>query len=330
MNSSYYGSSFLIALTIYLFLGLIYLSFTDEFTPIKEKRPQIVKISLIEPIVPKKEIKKEKPKEEKPKPTAKPTPKPKPKKKKRKKKKVVKKKRVVKKSIIKKSVKKRSVKKVVKPPKPKPTPPPQPIIEEPIIEEEIIYYTPAPVVEEIVPQPIIEAPIYHEPAPIYSEVVPQETLYTEAPQPITPTPTIQAPAPIIQAPPPRSQQRYIINEPLPVNVPLSPPAHSKAVNSDDLSNEKRAFKQETREIINSNKRYPTMAKRRHIQGRVHVIFDILMDGRITNIRTSGASTILQKSARKSVMRSSPLTIPSKLESQFPMNNVSINIDYQLQ
>ncbi len=328
MNSSHYSSSFLITVIIYTLMGLLYLSFADDFLPIKKKKPEVIKISLITPVVPKKKIKKEKPK---------PTPKPKPKKKivkkkKIKKKKIVKKKRVAKKKVTRKKVtrkkvaKKRVIKKRVIPPKPKPT------IKEPIVEE-IIYYTPPPIIREVIPEPItpepiiekpiMEEPVYYEPPPVvYSEVVPQETQYQEPPQP-----TIQAP--VVKAPAPPSQQRYIINEPMPIQAPPAPPVKTTAVES-DLSNEKRAFKRETRDIINSNKRYPTMAKRRHIQGTVHVIFDILGDGTITNIRTSGASTILQKSARKSVMQSSPLNIPTKLQSQFPMNNVSVNIDFQLQ
>ena len=302
MNNSHYSSSFLITVVIYTLIGLLYLSFADEFVPIKKQKPQVIKIALIAPIIPKKEIKKEEPKVEKPKPKPK--------------KKIVKKKKVIKKKIVKKVVIKKPIQKKVIPPKPKP------IIKEPIVEE-VIYYAPPPVIEEIIPEPIIETfveePIYYEPpAPIYSEVVPQEVYYEQPPQPISP---------MIQTAP-ESQQRYIINEPLPV---LAPPVavQSTAVES-DLSNEKRAFKRETRDIINSNKRYPTMAKRRHIQGTVHVTFDISSSGEIFNIRTSGASTILQKAARKSVMKSSPLNIPNLLHSQFPMNNVSINIDFQLQ
>ncbi|RUM73900.1 MAG: hypothetical protein DSZ11_04935 [Sulfurovum sp.] len=323
MNNTHYSSSFLITVMIYTLMGLLYLSFEDEFLPIKKKKPEVIKISLITPVIPKKEIKKEKPK---------PTPKPKKKiikKKKVIKKKRVKKKRVKKKKVIKKRVIKKPIPKKVIPPKPKP------IREERIVKE--------PVIEEIIPQPItetfVEEPVYYEPPPVYTEIVPQEVYYQQPPQPTAPT--------VHTAP--QSQQRYIINEPLPVNAP-PPPTQATIVESaprvvpqmrtthtsthataeTDLSNEKRAFKRETRDIINSNKRYPTMAKRRHIQGTVHVIFDILSSGEIFNIRTSGASTILQKAARKSVMRSSPLTVPTLLQNQFPMNNVSINIDFQLQ
>ena len=305
MNNSHYNSSFLITVAIYTLLALLYLAFIDEVEPFKKinPKPPVIKIALIAPVI-KKKIKKVEPKVEKPKP--------------KKKKKIIKKKKVVKKKKIKKRVvkhkkikhKKVKHKKIIHP-KPKPK-----IIPKRVVEEEI-YYPPPPVIQEIIPEPIVQEPIYYEPpAPIYKEIAPpiappQEVYHQQQPQPV---------APIVQSSPP-SRQEYIINDPL--------PAHTTARKS-NLDNEKRAFKRETRNIINSNKRYPTMAKRRHIQGRVHVTFDILSSGEITNIQTSGASSILQKSARKSVIQSSPLNIPPVLQSQFPMNSVSINIDFQLQ
>ena len=180
-----------------------------------------------------------------------------------------------------------------------------------------------PITEVFIPEPIIEPiyePIYEPPPPpvVYTQVPPQEIYYE------------QAPAPIVTTKPQIAQQQYIIHDPIeaPQAVIAPAPPVNYAVKS-DLSNEKRAFKHETRNIINSNKHYPKMAQRRHIQGSVRVTFDILSNGNIFNIRTSGASTILQKAARKSVMKSSPLTVPSILQSQFPMNNVSVNIDFQL-
>lgn len=296
MTDTHYSSSFLITVGIYTLIGLLYLSFADEIESIKkpEPKPQVIRIALVSPVTKKatEKIKKVEPKKIEPKKE-----KPKPKKK------IIKKKKVVKKRVVKKKV-------VVK----KSPPPPKKIPKE-------IVPPPMPIYEEFTTEPIIE-PIYEPPPPIvYAQIPPEEIYYEEVPVYIPP---------IVMAKPQVAQQQYIIHEPIqeaPISAP--PPPQSYAVES-DLSNEKRAFKRETRDIINSNKRYPTMAKRRHIQGRVHVTFDILSNGEITNIRTGGASTILQKAARKSVIQSSPLNVPSLLQNQFPMNNVSVNIDFQLQ
>ncbi|MCK5854537.1 MAG: energy transducer TonB [Sulfurovaceae bacterium] len=309
MTNTHYGSSFLISASVYTLIALLYLSFTDDIVPLKPKlKPEVIKIALIMPVIKKKEIKKVEPKVEKPKPTPKP-----------KKKKIVKKK-IIKKEVIKKPIVKKPVIKNITPPKPKPT------LE--IIQPELYY---PPVIQEVLPEPVIEPiiepivetfveePVYYEPPPIYQEVVAQEVYYEQPPVPL----------PVVNEKVPYARQEYIINDPIvePPPIAIAPP--TTAIKS-DFTNEKRAFKRETRDIINSNKRYPTMAKRRHIQGTVHVVFDILSNGEIFNIRTSGASTILQKAARKSVMKSSPLNVPSVLENQFPMNNVSVNIDFQLQ
>lgn len=312
MTDSRYGSSFIITVIIYTLIALLYLSFADEITPLKkpEPKPQVVRIALVSPVTKKaiEKIKKVEPKIEKPKP---------------KKKKVIKKKVVVKKEIVKKEIVKVK-KEIVK----KPPPPPKKI------PKEII---PPPIIEEIVYEPIIE-PIYEPPPPpvVYAEIPPEEIYYEELP--------VYVPPPVITAKAEVAQQQYIIHDPIvtqaapppqeyiatPQETPVyAPPPQNHAVES-DLSNEKRAFKEATRNIINANKQYPKMAKRRHIQGTVHVTFDILNNGDIFNIRTSGASTILQKAARKSVMQSSPLNVPSVLQSQFPMNNVSVNIDFRLE
>ena len=109
-------------------------------------------------------------------------------------------------------------------------------------------------------------------------------------------------------------------------TPPAPPPQPKI----NLNAKKRMFLRSVRNSIYANKKYPPIAKRRNIQGRVKVTFDIDQNGQISNIRTSGGSKILQKAARKSVLKSAPFTIPSVLYGEFPMQNVSINIDFKLQ
>jgi len=315
MTDTHYSSSFLITVAIYTLFGLLFLSFADETKPIKKPKPkpQVVRIALVAPVTTKakEKLKKIEPKIEKPK-KKKPKKKKKIIKKKVIKKKITKKKMVKKKTLKKKTLKKKTVKQVVKPKGIKKKTKPKEI--------------PPPVIEEYIPD-TFKTPIYEPPPPppvVYTEMPPEEIYYEPKP--------IYVPEPIPTAKAKVAQQQYIIHDPLPVQqsapIPYQVP-QTHAVQP-DLSSEKSAFKRDTRDIINSNKRYPRMAKRRHIQGSVHVIFDILSDGTITNIRTSGASSILQKSARKSVIESSPLSVPFSLVNQFPMNNVSINIDFRLQ
>jgi protein TonB len=98
----------------------------------------------------------------------------------------------------------------------------------------------------------------------------------------------------------------------------------------DLFAQKEIFKSRIRENIITNKRYPRMAKRRRIQGTVHVVFDINNDGMATHIRTSGASNLLQKATKRSIKKSFPIDIPSDIADQFPMRNISINVEFILE
>ncbi len=124
-----------------------------------------------------------------------------------------------------------------------------------------------------------------------------------------------------------STPKQVRQEPMPIIDNVTPMVSAPQEN---LSQVKEAFLRGVRGDIYAHKRYPSVAKRRHIQGTVHVTFTILDNGEISDIQTSGASRLLQKAARKSLLKSSPVSIPSKLSGQFPMRNVSINIDFKLQ
>jgi len=99
---------------------------------------------------------------------------------------------------------------------------------------------------------------------------------------------------------------------------------------ENLNTKKRQFLKRVRNKIYTNKRYPALARRRNIQGRVHVVFDILANGEATNIRIDESSRILKKEVRRSIRKSFPIDIPSAIASQFPMRNISVNIDFKLQ
>ena len=126
-----------------------------------------------------------------------------------------------------------------------------------------------------------------------------------------------------------------IIEPIPI-APVEPKRaisevkvvkNSKPLN--DLSAKKREFLKSVRESIYSNKRYPLRAKRRNIQGRIHVTFDILADGDIVNIRVDDGPRVLKKEVRRALRKSFPIDIPPSISSEFPMRNISVNIDFKL-
>ncbi len=158
--------------------------------------------------------------------------------------------------------------------------------------------------------------------PIIKEEPIEELFVEESPQ-IKQVPIVKEIEEIYSPPPPQQ-----------IKPTLAPKVQNNTANipspKEDLSQIKQAFLRGVRGEIYTHKRYPSVAKRRHIQGTVHVTFSILENGEITDIQTSGASRLLQKAARKSLIKSSPVSIPSKLLGQFPMRNVSINIDFKLQ
>jgi len=134
--------------------------------------------------------------------------------------------------------------------------------------------------------------------------------------------------PIIEKTPiPMPIQAKAITRPKPIKK-VTP--HIVTPPKENLSAKKRNFLRDVRKKIYANKRYPTLAKRRHIQGRVHVVFDILANGEVANVRIDETSRILKKEVRRSIRKSSPIDVPSSIASMFPMRNISVNIDFRLQ
>jgi len=97
----------------------------------------------------------------------------------------------------------------------------------------------------------------------------------------------------------------------------------------DKSIEKRAFLNQVRTQIIANKKYSRIALRRHIEGSVKVKFDIMANGSVNNIRFVKGKTILQKSVRKSIIKSFPIPIPNILKDQLPMYNISVTVHFKI-
>jgi protein TonB len=191
---------------------------------------------------------------------------------------------------------------IVVPPKPKPKPKPK--------KKKKIIKKPKPkpkpkkkkkIVKKPKPKPKVKKRIKPKPKPVVEEIYNEPIIEEIYPEPIkkaNPTPVVKtAPSPTPKV---------------------------------DLSAHKQRFKDRVRANIIANKKYPRMAKRRRIQGTVHVVFDINRDGTVTNIRTSGASMLLQKATKRSIKKSFPVDIPDIIIGEFPMRNVSINIDFILE
>ncbi len=123
------------------------------------------------------------------------------------------------------------------------------------------------------------------------------------------------------SPKPKIQNKRAIQTPL--------PKIEKKVPINNLNNEKKRFLKKVRANIYANKHYPLKARRRRIEGVVHIVFDIEENGKATNIRISNASSILQRAVKQSLKKSFPIDIPNILKNKFPIRNISINIDFKL-
>jgi len=141
---------------------------------------------------------------------------------------------------------------------------------------------------------------------------------------------VKKPEPIIEevyySPEPIEVVKYI--EPQIIQsapIPPKPAPKPKA----DKSTEKRAFLRIVRGQIKANKKYPKMALRRHMEGSVGVMFDIGVNGNVSNIRFLNGRSILQKSVRKAVTHSFPIAIPANIRSEFPMYNISVTINFRI-
>jgi protein TonB len=340
MTKTRYGFSFIISALVYTSLGISLFSLANVPTILKKPEEESIKISIITPplvkkviepvkiptppviippkkVEPKKVVKKKIVKKVKPKKVIK-----KPKPKKIVKKKIVKK--VEPKKIVKKKVEHKKVIKKVKPIEKKIEP-------QPIIEPEPIYYSSSIVPDEVYTQSSIveDTPpmVYNEP-----EIYYEPEIYNE-PQQIEPTivsePIYSAPEPVIEAPQPIVRQ-----EPQPVAIPVQEPQpmfQTVAPQQPQTNNNeaKKSFLNNLRAKIISNKEYPKMALRRHIQGSVSVRFDLTSSGTVDNIRFLDGKTILQKGVRKAILRSFPITIPPEVQNDLPMYNISVTVNFNI-
>ena len=79
--------------------------------------------------------------------------------------------------------------------------------------------------------------------------------------------------------------------------------------------------------IEANKYYPRMARARGIEGDIEVTFELLRNGDIKLLKTSGGTSILREAAETSISRVLPLPIPPETI-ECPMQ-VSYVLQYQI-
>jgi len=286
-----YRMAFLLSLLVFISLLAIYLNLPSVKKEPKKKEKQVIKIALLSPAIPKKNVpKKVEVKKVIPKKIIK--------------REVIQKKIVKKVKIHKVQSKKILKKKVVKKKKiVKRKKIPKKIIKKKIIKKRVIkkkIISKPPIVEPIIEpikQPIIE-PI-QQPLPIVPPVY-------VTPKPIT-KPQIETPK---------------VEEP---TFKASSEPHQKVKNDQY----RKAFLRDVRSNIIANKKYPKLAKRRHIEGSVKVRFDITQNGEVTNIRFINGKRIFQKSIRKTLERTFPISIPNRVRAELPINDVSVILHFNI-
>ncbi len=90
----------------------------------------------------------------------------------------------------------------------------------------------------------------------------------------------------------------------------------------DDENSRICFQQKIAAHIESNFQYPKLALEKKLEGRVSVIFVITKEGEITNIRTRGPHSILEKDAIK-IIKLLPRMTPAK------QNGVPVKIPFAI-
>lgn len=109
------------------------------------------------------------------------------------------------------------------------------------------------------------------------------------------------------------------------NVPIFPGCEDMKSNAQ----RKSCFQEKIQDHIRKEFRYPDTARELNIQGRVHVVFVIDAKGYITNIRTRGPDSNLEKEAKR-IIAALPQMNPGRQRGRAVKVPYSIPITFQLQ
>jgi len=153
-----------------------------------------------------------------------------------------------------------------------------------------------------------------------SPAVAEEVTQEETPEIPTPTPPVppQVVAPIIP-PEPAPKPKLDTNKKTPVMpskphhqitsepAPTQPMPHH--VNTQKIQQMRQDYLSHIIAIIKTHKTYPYAARRRHIEGDIHVIFSIASNGQIRDIQMTGEHTSLRHASLAAIEASNPLPKP---------------------
>ena len=296
MSQIRYFSAFIISSLTFVLLYFGFLSLPKVEKKLKSAPSKVIKIALVTPV--KKIVKPPVS------PIVKATPIPIVKKveKKKPKKPVIIKKPKPKKIVKKKVIKKKIVKKKV--------------IKKKIIKKKII--------KKKKPKKVIKKRIVKKKKIIKKKTVPKKTVHKKR---VIPEP-IEEYIPI--APPVYHPAPPVYVAPKPVAKPVLKPTTVAPTQTVVKNNyHKKAFLRNVRSKIIANKKYPKIAKRRHVEGSVKVRFDITKQGQVSNIRFINGKRIFQKSIRKTLERTFPMGIPAEVKGELPISDISVVLHFNI-
>jgi len=178
---------------------------------------------------------------------------------------------------------------------------------------------PVPVVKKIVKPKPKKKPIIHKPKKIIKKIVkkskPKKVIKKKVIEPIS-KPVYHEPSPIVKT------QKVPTKKIPTVKTPIA-----RVVSDNGAA--KKAFLHNIRSKIIANKKYPKIALRRHIEGAIKVRFDITKHGQVTNVRFIQGKRVFQKSVRKTLDRTFPVTIPANMKNKLPISDISVILHFNI-
>ena len=201
----------------------------------------------------------------------------------------------------------------------------KPIVKKPIIQKSILKRVIKPKAKKVIKKKIVKKtkPKKISKKKIIKKVTVPKVIKRKAPPKSVPyvAPTHYETQPII-----KKRIAPLPNRPKPISIPVPVPVQKKQV---DNGQAKKTFLHNVRQKILTNKKYPKLALRRHIEGSVKVRFDITVNGEVVNIRFINGKTIFHKSIRKTLGRTFPITIPANMQGKLPIYDVSITLHFNI-
>jgi len=204
---------------------------------------------------------------------------------------------------------------------------------------------PVPIIPKKIPKIIPPSPIIEKivkPKPKKKPIVAKPKKPKPKPKKLKPKPKPKKPKPkkiikknqpkkIIQKRVIESIPKPIYHEPSPIVKTQKTPIHkipiARVVSNNEV--EKKAFLHNIRSRIIANKKYPRIALRRHIEGTIKVKFNITKHGQVNNIRFIQGKRIFQKSVRKTLAKTFPVTIPANMHNKLPILDVTVVLHFNI-